>query len=69
MKRVACALALVFAPLLVIGCDSPQPPAPIAPPEPEVVPHVKNAARPAARNKKLPGIHSPAAPTSRRPSF
>jgi hypothetical protein len=69
MKKVACALTLVFAPLLVIGCDSPGPPAPIAPSQPDPSPPVKNGPKPAARKKKQPGLHSPASPTHPRANF
>jgi hypothetical protein len=62
MKRITCVLTLVVAPMIAIGCDSAQPPPPIAPAQPDPAP-------PAARKQKLPGLRSPASPTSPRATF
>jgi hypothetical protein len=75
MKRATCVLALAFAPLLAIGCDSPDspapraPPAPIAPSQPGPAPPETNTARPVPTKYKRPGLYVPATPTSPRATF
>jgi hypothetical protein len=69
MKRTACALTLMFAPFIAIGCDSNAPTAITAPSQPNPAPPAKNRPGPAARGKKLPGIHSPVTPTKPRAKF
>ena len=71
MKRAACVLAFVFVPLMAIGCDSPEAPAPVAPvqPEPAPAPGVKNGPSQVPKKKKQPGLHSPGIPTSPKSNF
>jgi hypothetical protein len=72
MKRATCVLALTFVPLMAIGCDSPDspaPPAPIAPSQPGPAPPVQIGPRPVLKNKKQPGLYVPSTPTSPRATF
>ena len=71
MKKAAYAMTIVFASLIPIGCDSqPPPPAAVAPSQPDPAPQpTKNTRKPAARSRKLPGIHSPTSPTAPKAKF
>jgi hypothetical protein len=69
MKRVAYLLAMVFTPLLAIGCDSQAPPVTEVAVQPDLAPPVAKGSKAAVKKKKQPGIHSPSSSTTPKNRF
>jgi hypothetical protein len=69
MKRAVSILAMLFAPLLAIGCDSTEPSVAKLPATADPPPSVARGSKAVAKKKKQPGARQTPSPTTPKGRF